>query len=46
MTSNEEVAIVDAYFSEQDIIFYLDGLKRLEHHWKKCIDLKREYAEK
>ncbi|EFN81620.1 Histone-lysine N-methyltransferase SETMAR, partial [Harpegnathos saltator] len=44
-SSNEEViAYVNAYFAEQDAnYYYLEGLKRLEHRWKKCIDLKGDY---
>jgi len=26
--------------------YYSDGLKKLENHWIKCIELKRDYIEK
>ncbi|KAL6255552.1 hypothetical protein P5V15_013895 [Pogonomyrmex californicus] len=46
-SSNEEViAYVNAYFAEQDANYYLEGLKRLEYRWEKCIDLKGDYIEK
>lgn len=46
LSSNEEiVSSVDAYFVEQEADYYLEGLKRLEHHWRKCIDLKGDYVE-
>ncbi|KAL6257504.1 hypothetical protein P5V15_011074 [Pogonomyrmex californicus] len=46
-SSNEEViAYVNAYFAEQDANYYLEGLKRLEYRWEKCIDLKGDYVEK
>lgn len=46
-SSNEEIITsVKAYSAEQDANYYLDGLKRLEHRWRKCIDLKGDYVEK
>lgn len=40
-SSNKEIiASVEAYFAEQNANYYLNGLKKWEHCWKKCIDLK------
>lgn len=46
-TSNEEViAATEAYFAEFDKSYFLDGLKKLEYRWTKCIELKGDYIEK
>lgn len=46
-SSNEEViAATEAYFAGFDKKYFLDGLKRLEHRWKKSVELKGEYVEK
>lgn len=46
-SSNEEaITFVNNYFAEKDINYYLDGLKRWEHRWEKCIDLHGDYVEK
>lgn len=45
--SNEEViAATEAYFAEFDKSYFSEGLKKLEHRWAKCIDLKGDYVEK
>lgn len=45
--SNEEVmAETNAYFEEFDKSYYLDGIKKLEYRWTKCIELKGDYVEK
>lgn len=45
--SNEEViAATEAYFAEFDKNYFSDGLKKLEHRWAKCIELKGDYVEK
>lgn len=45
--SNEEViAETEAYFAEFEKSYYLDGLKKLEHRWIKCIELQGDYVEK
>lgn len=45
--SNEEViAATNAYFAEFDKSYYLEGLKKLENRWSKCIELKGDYVEK
>ncbi|KMQ88673.1 histone-lysine n-methyltransferase setmar [Lasius niger] len=46
-SSNEEIiTFVNEYFAEQDVNYYLNGLKRWEHLWEKCIGLKGDYVEK
>lgn len=46
-SSNEEViAETEAYFSEFDKKYFLEGLQKLEHRWMKCIELKGDYVEK
>lgn len=46
-TSNEEViAVTETYFAEFDKSYFLDGLKKLEYRWTKCIELKGDYIEK
>jgi len=46
-SSNEEaITFVNNYFAEIDAEYYLDGLKRWEHRWKKCIELQGDYVEK
>jgi len=45
--SNEEVvAAPGAYFADLEKPYFLDGLKKLEHRWVKCIELKGDYVEK
>jgi len=45
--SNEEVvAATEAYFADLEKTYFSDGLKKLEHRWVKCIDLKGDYVEK
>ena len=39
--SNEEViAATEAYFADLQKTCFSNGLKKLEHHWVKCIELK------
>ena len=46
-SSNEEaITFVNNYFAEKDAEYYLDGLKRWEHRWEKCVDLQGDYVEK
>ena len=33
-------------FAEFDKPYFLDGLKKLEYRWTKCIELKADYIEK
>lgn len=42
----EVITSIEIYFAEQDINYYLNGLKEWKHRWEKCIDLKGEYVEK
>ena len=45
--SNDEViAATEAYFADLQKTYFSDGLKKLEHHWVKCIELKGDYVEK
>ena len=45
--SNEEViAATEAYFADLEKTYFSDGLKKLEHCWVKCIELKGDYVEK
>ena len=45
--SNEEViAATEAYFADLEKTYFSDGLKKLEHRWVKCIELKGDYVEK
>ena len=45
--SNEEViAVTEAYFADIQKTYFSDGLKKLEHRWVKCIEIKGEYVEK
>lgn len=46
-TTNEEVEQeTNAYFSELPKSYYLEGIKKLEYRWTKCIELKGDYVEK
>ena len=46
-TSNGEVINeTEAYFAEFDKSFFLNGLKKLEYRWSRCIELKGDYVEK
>lgn len=46
-TTNEKVKWeTDAYFAELPKSYYLEGIKKLEYRWAKCIDLKGDYVEK
>ncbi|UYV79992.1 hypothetical protein LAZ67_18001342 [Cordylochernes scorpioides] len=44
--SDEEVIdTVTSSFESLEISFFLEGIKALEHRWKKCIDLKEDYLD-
>ncbi|UYV84691.1 hypothetical protein LAZ67_X003114 [Cordylochernes scorpioides] len=44
--SDEEVIdAVTSFFESSETSFFLEGIKALEHRWKKCIDLKGNYVE-
>lgn len=46
-TTNEEViAETKAYFEGFPKSYFLEGLKKLEYRWEKCIELKGDYVEK
>ena len=42
----DAITFVNNFFMEKDAKYYLDGLERWEHRWKKCIDVKGDYIEK
>ncbi|EGI63726.1 Histone-lysine N-methyltransferase SETMAR, partial [Acromyrmex echinatior] len=44
--SNEEVIAATEAFADLEKTYFLDGLKKLEHRWVKCIELKGDYVEK
>ncbi|UYV68774.1 hypothetical protein LAZ67_6000819 [Cordylochernes scorpioides] len=45
--SDEEVIdAVTSFFESLETSFFLEGIKALEHRWKKSIDLKGDYVEK
>ncbi|EFN78485.1 Histone-lysine N-methyltransferase SETMAR, partial [Harpegnathos saltator] len=44
---NEEViAATETYFADLEKTYFSGGLKKLEHRWVKCIELKGDYVEK
>ena len=45
-SSEEVIAATEADFAEFDKPYFLDGLKKLEYRWTKCIELKAAYIEK
>ena len=45
MSNEEVIAATEAYFAQFDKPYYLDGLKKLEYRWTKCIELKGVYIE-
>ena len=44
--SEEVIAAMEAYFADLEKTYFSDGLKKLEHCWVKCIELKGDYVEK
>ncbi|KAG5342282.1 SETMR methyltransferase, partial [Acromyrmex heyeri] len=45
-STEEVIATANDYFAEFQSLYFLDGLKKLEHRWIKCINLKGDYNEK
>ena len=45
-SKHEKMAWWTAYFAAFDKPYFLDGLKKLEYRWTKCIELKGDYIEK
>uniref|UniRef100_A0A3Q1F9Z3 Tc1-like transposase DDE domain-containing protein n=1 Tax=Acanthochromis polyacanthus TaxID=80966 RepID=A0A3Q1F9Z3_9TELE len=45
-TNNDVIAAVNNFLQEQDKTFYENGMKALQRHWKKCVDLQGDYVEK
>ena len=45
--SNDEIiSQTNIYFEDLDKSYFLEGIKKLEIHWMKCIELKGDYVEK
>lgn len=45
-SNSEVISETNAYFAELDKSYFMEGIKKLEHRWAKCIDLKGDYVEK
>lgn len=45
-TDDEVISAVEDFFGDQDESFYSNGIKALQHRWKKCVDLRGDYVEK
>ena len=45
-SSEEVITAMGAYFTDLEKTYFSDGLKKLEHRWVKCIELKGDYVEK
>ena len=46
-SSEDVIVVTEAYFADlEKTYFSADGLKKLEHRWVKCIELKRDYVDK
>ena len=45
-TKEQLIAETEIYFEGLDKSYYSDGFKKLDNHWIKCIELKRDYVEK
>ena len=46
MSNEDIIAKTDAYFETFPKSYFMDGLKKLEKRWEKCIELKGDYVEK
>ncbi|UYV75024.1 hypothetical protein LAZ67_12002131 [Cordylochernes scorpioides] len=44
-SAEEVIDAVTSFFESLETSFFLEGIKALEHRWKKCIDLKGDYVE-
>ena len=45
-SDDEVVNAVEQWINEQERSFFLNGLKKLESRWQKCIDVFGDYVEK
>jgi len=45
-SNGEVVAATEVYFADLEKTYFSDGLKKLEHRWVKCIELKGDYVKK
>lgn len=41
----EAIAVVEQYFAELPENHYRDGIKLLEDHWNKCVQVEGDYIE-
>ena len=41
--TDEVISAVEDFFGDQDESFYSNGIKALQHCWKKCVDLRGDY---
>jgi len=44
--SSKVIVTTETYFEDLKKTYFSDGLKKLEHRWVKCIELKGDYIEK
>lgn len=45
-TNEEVIDTVNGYFADLEKSYFLDGMKKLENRWTKCVALKGDYVEK
>lgn len=46
LTNEDCIAGVNGYFADLDESYFLEGIKKLETRWNKCLALKGDYVEK
>jgi hypothetical protein len=44
--NDEIISQTIAYFEDLDKYYFLEGIKKLDKFWTKCIELKGDYVEK
>lgn len=42
--NEETTAAANGYFEDLPEYYIRDGIHKLKHHWKKCIELNRDYT--
>lgn len=45
-SDDDVIAAADAYFDTLEESFYAEGIRALQHRWRKCADLQGDYVEK
>ena len=40
------MAAIDEYFERFATFYFFEGIKRLEEHWAKCVEVEGDYVEK